>query len=149
MTRDKNMLHLSTERLADLADSAPTAAEREHLAACTACAAERDAHRRLLSLAADERVRLAPPLTDWDTLAGALRSEGILTTPLERHSRRWALVALRAAAAIVLVAGGTMLGRLSAGAPALPFGTPVTTSVATASSDFTREPGEIPAFTTT
>ena len=133
------MLHLSSERLAELADSVPTPAEREHLATCATCASERDAHRRVLSLAADERVRLAPPLTDWDTLAGALRAEGILATPLEQHTRRWARPVLRAAAAIVLVAGGTVLGRMSAGAPALPFGGATTTTASTDVADFPRD----------
>ena len=48
------MLHLSSERLAELADGEPTVAEAEHLAACAICATERSAHRRLLSLAVDE-----------------------------------------------------------------------------------------------
>src|SRR6478672_7141308 len=47
--------HLSSERLAELADGEPTVAEAEHLAACAICAAERSAHRRLLSMALDER----------------------------------------------------------------------------------------------
>ena len=141
------MQHLSSERLAELADSVATPAEREHLAGCATCASERDAHRRLLSLAADERVRLAPPLTDWDTLAVALREEGILATPLERHTRRWARPVLRAAAAIVLVAGGTMLGRVSAGAPALPLGASATAAVAADDPDLARDQGDTPAFT--
>ena len=68
-TRIPRMSHLSSERLAELADGEPTVAEAEHLAACAICAAERSAHRRLLSMALDERDRIAPPLTEWSTLA--------------------------------------------------------------------------------
>jgi len=58
------MLHLSSERLAELADGEPTVAEAEHLAACAICATERSAHQRLLSMASDERDRTAEPLTE-------------------------------------------------------------------------------------
>jgi len=72
------MSHLSSERLAELADGEPTVAEAEHLAACAICAAERSAHRRLLSMALDERDRIAPPLTEWSTLAAKLREQRIV-----------------------------------------------------------------------
>src|SRR5687768_18307328 len=78
-TRIPRMSHLSSERLAELADSEPTVAEAEHLAACTTCAAERRAHRRLLTLAGDERGREAAALTDWDTLSARLRTEGLIS----------------------------------------------------------------------
>ena len=68
------MLHLSSERLAELADGEPTVAEAEHLAACAICATERSAHQRLLSLAGGERGRIAPPLTEWATLSQQLRA---------------------------------------------------------------------------
>jgi len=74
------MSHLSSERLAELADGEPTVAEAEHLAACAICAAERSAHQRLLSMALDERDRIAPPLTQWSTLAAKLREQGIIAT---------------------------------------------------------------------
>src|SRR5689334_18004370 len=78
-TRIPSMLHLSSERLAELADGEPTIAEAEHLAACAICATERSAHRRLLTLANDERGRIAPPLTDWPTLSARLRDERIIS----------------------------------------------------------------------
>jgi hypothetical protein len=118
------MSHLNPERLAALADDDATAAEAAHLAACAACRRERDAYRALLRLAARERDAAPPaPLTRWESLAPALRGEGLLReragegskTRGARHginatSRLW----LQAAAAVVLVAGGTALGRWTA-----------------------------------
>jgi hypothetical protein len=133
------MLHLSSERLAELADGEPTVAEAEHLSACAVCAIERSAHQRLLSLAGDERARIAPPLTDWTTLSARLRAEGIITAANEsttpsaavataipivsprRHKRAW-LAGLRVAAGIVLALGFGALGRISAGASVAPSG---------------------------
>ena len=57
MTQEEKMPHLLIERLAELADSEPTAAEEEHLAECAMCAAERVAYYRVVSMAADERRR--------------------------------------------------------------------------------------------
>jgi hypothetical protein len=129
------MLHLSSERLAELADGEPTVAEAEHLAACANCAAERSAHRRLLSLAGDERGRIAPPLTDWNQLAARLREERIIddnatrdvsvatnVVPIKRprrHRRLW-LAGIRVAAGLVFAAGFAALGRVSAGASVAP-----------------------------
>jgi hypothetical protein len=74
------MLHLEPERLAALADEAPTAEEGAHLAHCLACRRERDAYVALLALAqregqADDD---APPLTSWASLSTALHAEGLL-----------------------------------------------------------------------
>jgi hypothetical protein len=131
------MLHLSSERLAELADGEPTVAEAEHLAACAICATERSAHQRLLAMASDERDRIAPPLTEWSTLAARLREEGILagdaTVPIaietsvvpvikpRPHRRAW-LAGLRVAAGVVIAVGFGALGRMSAGASAAPSG---------------------------
>jgi hypothetical protein len=135
--------HPTPERLAELADAEPTTVEGAHLAACAACAVEREAHRTLLAEARRERDRVAPPLTSWAALSTALRGEGLLhgeATPLgaasaaatggvavhaiadapsrRRHGLpRWAS---RAAAALLLAAGGAVVGRASAGAPVLP-----------------------------
>lgn len=125
------MLHLSSERLAELADSEPTLAEAEHLAACANCAAERSAHQRLVTLASDERDRLAPPLTNWASLSARLREEQIITSPVAtatdivpliqpRPHRRTVLAAMRVAAAVVFALGFGALGRMSANAPAVP-----------------------------
>ena len=136
------MLHLSSERLAELADGEPTVAEAEHLAACANCATERSAHKRLLSLAGDERDRIAPPLTNWATLSARLREEQIISTtcsPAGRsatvesmaspvvprpHRRAW-LAGLRVAAGVVIAVSFGALGRMSAGASPAPSGTEV------------------------
>ena len=138
------MLHLSSERLAELADSEPTLAEAAHLAACATCAAERSAHQRLLTLAGDERDRLAPPLTNWASLSARLREEHIIASPVatdtsvvplvplgplvapRRHRRLW-LAGIRAAAGLVLAVGFGALGRMSAGASAVPSAEELTT----------------------
>ena len=128
------MLHLSSERLAELADGEPTVAEAEHLAACAICATERSAHQRLLSLAGDERDRIAPPLTTWPVLAARLRDENIISAepvqsaadarvvalPTPRPHRRAWLAGLRVAAGIVIAVSFGALGRISAGASAAP-----------------------------
>jgi len=132
------MLHLSSERLAELADSEPTVAEAEHLAACAICATERRAHRRLLTLASDERGRVAAPLTHWPMLSAKLRHEGIIAdgvtvpvttetsvVPITRprpHRQAW-LAGLRFAAGLVFAVGFGALGRVSAGASPVPTGT--------------------------
>ena len=136
------MSHLSSERLAELADGEPTVAEAEHLAACANCAAERSAHRRLLSMALDERDRIAPPLTEWSTLAAKLREQRIIAddyvapstvetgvVPIAKprpHRRAW-LVGLRVAAGLVFAVGFGALGRMSAGASVAPSGKEMTT----------------------
>ena len=134
-TQVPNMLHLSSERLAELADGEPTIAEAEHLAACAICATERSAHQRLLTLAGDERDRIAPPLTNWASLSARLREEAIIVTPVvtaadaptnvvplvtPRPRRRALLAGLRVAAGIVFALGFGALGRMSANAPATP-----------------------------
>ena len=108
------MPHLSPDRLAELSDSVASAAELAHLAACSWCAAELDAHRRVLTVAHLERERLMPPLTQWDSLAPVLRSEGLIRdarTPESRQWQRW----MRLAAAAVLMAGGVVVGRTTVG----------------------------------
>ena len=132
-TRILSMLHLSSERLAELADGEPTVAEAEHLAACAICATERSAHQRLLSLAGDERDRIAPPLTEWATLSQQLRAEGIISDHVPTRAsaqvvpfvaprprkRAW-LAGLRIAAGLVFAVGFGALGRMSAHAPVVP-----------------------------
>ena len=134
-TQVPNMLHLPSERLAELADGEPTIAEAEHLAACAICATERSAHQRLLTLAGDERDRIAPPLTNWASLSARLRELEIIVTPSDatvdapmnvvplvrpRPRRRALLAGLRVAAGIVFALGFGALGRMSANAPATP-----------------------------
>jgi hypothetical protein len=116
------MSHLSSERLAALADEAPTAAELAHLAGCAECARERAAYRNLMELAINNSATIAAPLTSWETLRPALARDGIIdggkSAPAvtRRAGRPW----LQAAAAVLLVGGGMIGGRLSAGASPLP-----------------------------
>ncbi|HEY5219244.1 MAG TPA: hypothetical protein VIJ16_05510 [Gemmatimonadaceae bacterium] len=118
------MSHLSPERLAALADEQPTAAELAHLNVCSACASERAVADALVSLASEERASIGLPLTRWESLSSALQSEGLISRTAPRISvarrhgsgRMW----LQAAAALLFVAGGTVLGRYTAGAAPVP-----------------------------
>lgn len=73
-------------------------------------------------LVARERERGAPPLTDWDSLAERLRAEGLIRETRFGGSggsggfapRVW----MQAAAALLLVAGGAAIGRVTAPASA-------------------------------
>ena len=114
--------HISRERLAALADEQPTADETAHLTMCGECAREMAAHRSLVALASVEREAMRLPLTRWETLAPALRSDGLIRTPAPARGgftfgpQRM----LQVAAALLLIAGGAVLGRMSAGAPLVP-----------------------------
>lgn len=112
------MLHLPIERLAELVDGGATPGEREHLLVCASCSRELESYRRLVVMAADERRRIAPPLTSWEALGARLRSEGLVAGAAAPRARRAAPVldfARRAAAVLVLVGSGAVLGRMSAG----------------------------------
>lgn len=116
------MQHLPIERLAELADGEPTSAEKDHLAECAMCSAERAAYRRVVAMAADERRRIAPPLTDWGSLSNELRQQGIITTRAEASERkalteRITRIAGRVAAGFLILTTGLVSGRLSAGMP--------------------------------
>lgn len=130
-----DMLHLSAERLAALADDEPTTTEGEHLSRCATCAQERSAHRSLRSLSASERGAGAAsgPITSWDKLLPALRAEGLVAENASGSARdsggakvlqfrpRWAHVGLmRAAAAVLLLSVGLVAGRWSAGVTPVP-----------------------------
>jgi hypothetical protein len=127
MSHPPNVSHLSIERLAALSDESPTATELAHLATCAECARERAVYQNLLELASAESARLGSPLTSWERLVPALVADGVIDTgralpTLARKSRLrrpW----LQAAAAVVLLGGGMMAGRLTAGAAALPLPT--------------------------
>jgi hypothetical protein len=77
------MRHLSAERLAAVADEHPTPEEAAHLAQCAPCAADRDAHRRLIAGAALARDRTVAPRADWGAISARLRAEGIIRAPDE------------------------------------------------------------------
>jgi hypothetical protein len=110
------MLHLSTERLAALADETPSPAELAHLSSCDDCTREREAFASLGRLASLEATRIGTPLTTWEALAPALVADGVIDTGrgfrVHRRAggRRW----VQAAAALFLVAGGVAAGRFSA-----------------------------------
>jgi hypothetical protein len=110
------MSHLPTERLAALVDESPSAEEMLHLAACAECARERASLRHLAELATTESARIGAPLTTWESLRPALIADGVIDRGrgLELRARRVARPWLRAAAAVLLVAGGAMAGRFSA-----------------------------------
>ena len=61
-------------------------------------------------LVREERERGAPPRTDWDSLATRLKAEGLIRTRTFAGltTRTW----MQAAAAVLLVAGGAMIGRV-------------------------------------
>src|SRR5688572_14271164 len=131
--RTRNMSHLSTDRLAAIADDNLTADEATHIAGCWDCRAEVAAYRRLARLSAMAPVPMEP-LSAWSRLAPQLRAEGIIvdrermaggTVAEERGgmqvlpARRgfvppWAM---RAAAGLALLLGGAAAGRVSAGLP--------------------------------
>lgn len=133
------LLHLPAERLAALGDEIPTNDEATHLASCDACARERSAYQTLVSMAHAEREPFGLPLTRWDAIATDLsRNVG----PVAARARSWqpALRMLQIAAALLLVAGGAMAGRASAGASVLS----ASTRVAQAPSD--RQPSHSTTF---
>jgi len=128
------MLHLPAERLIELGEAEPTNTELAHLGACAECERERRAYRALRDLAAAEAEGTSARLTSWDSLSAALKDEGLITrkqaavltltppgTPAVARPRRrfqaseWGL---RAAAALLLVAGGVAIGKSTGGAAA-------------------------------
>jgi len=116
------MQHLPIERLAELADGAPTVTEEQHLAECAMCAAERIAYYRVVSMAADERRRIAPPISTWGMLSEELREQGLITTREEATARKrfidnFTRIAWRSAAGIGILVTGLVSGRMTAGMP--------------------------------
>ena len=139
------MLHLHTERLAELVDDTPTSDESAHLASCEACAHERSAYQALVAMALAEREPFGLPLTRWDAIAAELSLETEAAIAPGQRSNRWML---QIAAGLLLVAGGAMLGRVSAGARALPDNPAARTASAASSSAVTR-PGARRGFDST
>lgn len=74
-------------------------------------------------MVARERGRDAVPLTDWDSLSGRLRAEGLIRDPVVSrfNARRW----MQVAAGLTLAVGGAAAGRASAGASLIPKSTAV------------------------
>ena len=123
----QNMQHVSTDRLAALGDEPPTPAEAAHLSTCDACARERAAFMSLVGMAYAEHGAIGLPLTRWDDLAPAFRAEvptksvvhdaDVIDLAARPRRVRWPM---QAAAGLLLLAGGAMLGRASAGVSLLP-----------------------------
>jgi len=117
------MSHLPDERLAALSDEPPNSAELAHLASCDRCASERAAHRALRELASAEGAQIGAPLTEWASLAPALRADGVIDTGewrVARRPRRFTGVWSQAAAALLIAFGGIAYGRYSAVGSVLP-----------------------------
>jgi len=116
------MSHLPIERLAALADEPPSQTEAVHLAACAECARERAMFRSLADLANGESARIGQPLTKWESIKPVLVADGVIDTGrglpfrAQRVRRPW----LQAAAAVLLMTGGMMAGRYSAGGSVFP-----------------------------
>lgn len=113
------MQHLLTERLAALGDDLPTTEEAAHLSVCGACTREVNAYRQLIAMAHAEREPFGLPLTRWESIVPQLVPD---TARDERgvasgRSNGWML---RIAAGLLLIAGGAMAGRISAGSGPLP-----------------------------
>jgi hypothetical protein len=121
--RKTNMSHLPTERLAALVDESPTSAELAHLAGCAECARERAMFCSLAELATAESARIGAPLTSWESLAPVLKADGVIDNGrgLLFRSRNVRRPWLQAAAAVLLIAGGMMAGRYTAGLSPLPL----------------------------
>ena len=124
------MQHLTPERIAALADSPATLAERTHLNECVSCVAELAAAQRLMQMALTDIPAIERPLTSWERLSPALASEGLISTPIQAGGSEFDVVPLRparasryrwamqAAAGLFLVLGGAVVGRASASATA-------------------------------
>lgn len=135
------MRHVESERLASLDHEPLTELESAHLSECAECRAERDAYAMLARLALEERgegasgvaraahaegaegvmstgVESGVALSDWESLSQRLREEGLVLdagSSVRRSfaGRMWGSGVWRAAAALLLVAGGVYAGRLS------------------------------------
>jgi len=119
------MSHLSTDRLAALGDEAPTPVETAHLASCEACAREHAAYRALVTMAHEERGAIGIPLTRFEAIATAIAADQAVAAPVVpavgQRPRSFLRMPIRAAAGFLLLAGGAMAGRVSAGVSPLPF----------------------------
>jgi hypothetical protein len=132
------MQHLDSERLAAFDHETFSPEEHAHLAACATCRGEVEAYAQLVQMAGavvtldvtDTDHRLA----SWESIASGLRQadrarpdpevsrDAVAAAepiPVSRATAPvtpwWARSSLRAAAAVVLMAGGAVLGRVSAG----------------------------------
>lgn len=126
------MLHLPTDRLAELGDEVATPEEAVHLALCAHCAHERAAYQSLVAMALAEREPFGMPLTRWDAIAAELpahvgaafsSAHDVASNVVDVAPARRRLAGrdmLQIAAGVLLIAGGAVFGRVTAGAPPLP-----------------------------
>jgi hypothetical protein len=121
--------HIPIERLAAFDDAPFTADEVAHLAQCAECRAERDAVAQVVAMAGafgqHEIATDGPRLVEFEQIMAGLGRvpvlDGIDTVPAvradvqpERRPRRsFAPLLRQAAAALLLVGGGAVLGRMS------------------------------------
>ena len=121
--------HIPIERLAAFDDAPFTADEVAHLAQCAECRAERDAVTQVVAMAGafgqHEIATDGPRLVEFEQIMAGLGRvpvlDGIDTVPavradvqLERRPRRsFAPLLRQAAAVLLLVGGGAVLGRMS------------------------------------
>lgn len=136
------MQHLDSERLAAFDHEAFTPEEQAHLAACATCRGEVAAYAQLVQMAGALVTRDAADtehrLSSWESIAGGLRQADdaaaapIAVRDLERVAAPtritrapvavtpwWGRSSLRAAAAVALMAGGAVLGRVTSDTPLL------------------------------
>ena len=101
------MSHLTTETLARLVDETPSSAEQAHLATCTECRTALD-DLRAQTAALGALPPVAPPADAWERIAARLETDRAV--PIRRP---WPLTGIaRAAAAVILFAGGVAAGTL-------------------------------------
>ena len=139
------MSHLTIESLARLVDESPTAAEQGHLAACAECRAALDELRaqtaELAALGALPSVE--PPAHAWERIAARVEADRVVP-----RGRRWPLAGIaRAAAAVMLFAGGAAAGviltRAESTAGTDPRDTGSNTSASPAATTVAASPEEI------
>ena len=111
------MEHLSPEALARLVDEPPDVDEFGHLDACPDCARQVEELREQTS-ALGSLPDLRPPPGDWEVLQAKLVSEGLVRSG-SRLGDRWSYVPgwARVAVAILLFAGGAVVGGVAARGP--------------------------------
>ncbi|WP_310571178.1 hypothetical protein [Gemmatimonas sp.] len=126
------MQHLDSERLAAFDHDAFSPEEHAHLAACATCRGEVAAYAQLVQMAGalvtHDVTDTEHRLSSWESIASGLR-QGDRSTPAPVVQQApisltsapvtpwWARSSLRVAAAVALMAGGAVLGRVSAGSP--------------------------------
>lgn len=101
------MQHLMIETLARLVDEVASPEEAAHLEACEECRAELEALRADVA-ALKNLPMIEPPPTEWPEIENRLLEEGLIRRPA--GANRWRQSLLRAAAAVVMFAGGAVAG---------------------------------------